>query len=97
MASIIKHDLIAGSRKTENLSSAAATGIVLSPYNVISKIAQHFQGTNLRFNNLLLVLHKYKMQKKTSYVPGVRVNIHRNRTYVRFKVFNLVTIVKKTA
>ena len=63
MTSIMKHDLIAGSRKTENLSRAAATGKVLSPYNVISKIAQHLQGTNLRFNNIL-VLHKYKRQKK---------------------------------
>ena len=44
-----------------NLSRAAATGKVLSPYN-ISKIAQHLQGINLRFNNIF-VLHKYKMEK----------------------------------
>ena len=61
MTSIMKHDLIAGSRKTENLSRAAATRKVLSSYN-ISKIAQHLQGINLRFNNIF-VLHKYKMEK----------------------------------
>ena len=59
----MKHDLITGWRKTENLSRAAATGKVLSNYDVISKIGQHLQGTNLRFNNLL-VLNKCKRQKK---------------------------------
>ena len=43
----MKHDQIAESRKTENLSRAAATGKVLSHYDVISKIAQHLQGANL--------------------------------------------------
>ena len=75
----MKHYLIAGPQKTENLSRAAATGKVMSHYHVISKIGEHLQRTNLRFHNLL-VLYKYKMQKKTSYVPNVRVNSDRNRT-----------------
>ena len=58
----MKYYVIAGLRKTENLSRAAATRKELSHYDVISKIAQHLQGTNLRFNNIF-VLHKYKMQK----------------------------------
>ena len=92
----MKHDLIVGPRKMENLSRAAATGKVLSHYDVISKIVQHLQGRNLSFNNLF-VLYIYKMQKKTSYVPDVRANLHRSQTYIRFKVFSPVTTVKKPA
>ena len=43
----MKHDQTAESRKTEHLSRAAATGKVLSHYDVISKIVPHLQGTNL--------------------------------------------------
>ena len=42
-----ENDLIAESRKLENLSRAAATGKMLSHYDVLSKIAQHSQGANL--------------------------------------------------
>ena len=55
--------LIVGLRKTEKLSRAAATGKVQSHYDVISKIAEHLQGTILRFNNLL-VLYKNELKKK---------------------------------
>ena len=41
---IVKHDQIAGSRKIANLSWAAATGKVLSYYDVTSKMAQYTKG-----------------------------------------------------
>ena len=47
----MKHDLIAESQKTENLSRAEATGKVLSHYDVISKIAQYLQGAKLPTGN----------------------------------------------
>ena len=51
-ANIMKHDRIAGSRKTANLSRAAVTGKVLNHYDVISTSAQHLKGAILRFHNL---------------------------------------------
>ena len=50
----MKHDLIAESRKPENLSCAAATGKVLSHYDVLSKVAQHLQGASLPSGNHLI-------------------------------------------
>ena len=44
IANIMKHDQIEGSRKTGNLSRAAAIGKLRSHYDVISKIAQRMQG-----------------------------------------------------
>ena len=75
----MKHDRVAGSRKTESLSRAAATGKVPNHYDVISKISQHLQRETLGFHNLL-DLYKKKSKKKTSYAPVVTVNLRHNRT-----------------
>ena len=68
-----------GSLKTANFSRAAVTGKMLSHYDVISKIVQHLKGANLRFHTIL-DFYKWKRQKKTSYVPDVRVSLRSNRT-----------------
>ena len=63
MANVMKHDRIAGSRKTANLSRAAETGKLLSHYDVISKKFHHLNWKILRFQ-YLLDLQKYRIQKK---------------------------------
>ena len=64
----MKHDRLAGSRKTANHSRDAATEKVLSHYDLIPKNSQHLQGANLRFHNALDI-EKNRKCRQTSYVP----------------------------
>ena len=61
----MKHDLIAESRNSENFSRAAATGKVLSHYDVRSKIAQHLQVQIylLANNKQILEINKKNLPK----------------------------------